>query len=453
MLDFSVGKPWKLLLQFSIPLLISNLLTQFYYVVDLYIVGNFIGANATAAVMTTMSIMFALVSLAIGITMGSSVIISQYFGAKDSLQIKRSIDTIIIFIFLASLTISFAGIVFCDALLRVIGTPEDVFADARTYALINFAGLLPLFGINCLIAILRGVGDSKTPLYALLISSGINIVLSLTFVLGLGLGIAGAAYSTVLAQSLTVAGMVFWLNRKHTIIKITLRKLEFAPEIFRNKIRIGLPNGIQHALAAVGMMAVLGIVNNFTAENSDILIAYSIVNRIDALAMSPAMAISIAIGAFTGQNIGAQKIFRIPYGLKAALLMSTLLTVVISAILMIFATPIMKMFSSEISAETIFLGRRYLLIVCPFIVVFSTMFIVSGVMRGAGDTLVPMFISLLALWIVRIPIASFLSEKIGADGIWVSIPVAWCVGCACAVLYYRTGRWKKKGVIKPIEDY
>jgi len=200
------------------------------------------------------------------------------------------------------------------------------------------------------------------------------------------------------------------------------------------------------------MMAVLGIVNRFTEENSNVLVAYSIVNRIDTLAMAPAMSFAIAIAAFVGQNIGARQLQRIPSGLKATLFMASTVTIIISIITVIFAAPLMKMFSTDITPEIITVGRRYLLIVCPCTVIFSIMFVFNGVMRGAGDTLIPMFITLLSLWIIRIPVASFLSDHLGTDGIWFSIPIAWLVGAICAIFYYRTGRWKNKGVIKQIEN-
>ena len=448
MLDLTNGKPWKLLLHFSIPMLIGNVLMQLYSVADFYIAGNYIGPEAVAAVGSSMPVLFALVSFIIGITMGCTVIVSQYFGAKDAVNMKRSVDTVIIFIVVAALLMMMVGLIFCNLLLHLVKTPEDVFDGAYTFMQINLIGLLPLFGINCLSAILRGVGDSKTPLYCMLISSACNIVLLLIFVPGMNWGIAGAAWATVLTQTLTVVGMILWLNRKHPVIKITLRRLVFDMNIFRNSVRIGLPNGVQQVLVAVGMMALLGIVNQFTTENSNVLVAYSIVNRIDSLAMAPAMTFSIAIAAFVGQNIGARKLYRIPSGLKATLVMSTMLTVLLSAVILIFTHPIMRMFSTEINEEVIAVGARYLLVVCPFCVFFSTMFIFTGVMRGAGDTLVPMFITLLTLWLIRIPVATFLSNLMGTDGIWWSIPIAWTVGMICSYLYYRTGRWKNKGVIK-----
>ena len=450
MLDFTIGKPWKLLLQFSIPLLITNVLQQLYNVIDFYIIGNHLGPEAMASVGITIPIIFALVSFVIGITMGSTVIVSQYFGAKDAGKVKRSIDTTIIFLIAAALIVMVIGLVFCAPLLRLVKTPDEVFRGAQIYMQVTLIGLVPLFGLNCLSAILRGFGDSKTILYTMLISSVVNVVFTLAFVLGMGWGIAGAAWTTVLSQALAAIGLVIWLNRNHPVIKITTKNISFDMEIFRSSIRIGLPNGVQQALVAVGMMTILGIVNRFSETNSDVLVAYTIVNRIDTLVLAPAMTFSIAIAAFVGQNIGAQKLHRIPAGLKATLVMSTAVTVVISVIFIIFATLAIKIFSIDITPDAIAIGQRYLRIICSFTVVFSTMFVINGVMRGAGDTLVPMFITLLSLWLIRIPIASLLSDIIGPDGIWWSIPVAWGVGAVCAILYYRTGRWKNKGVVKPV---
>jgi putative MATE family efflux protein len=453
MIDFTDGKPWKLLLQFAIPMLIGNVLMQLYSIADFYIVGNFIGSEAMASVGSSMPILFALVSFIIGITIGCTVIVSQYFGAKDFVKMKRSVDTVIIFIVVAALSVSVVGLLFCEPLLRLVDTPDDVFHGAYIFLKINLIGLLPLFGINCLNAILRGVGDSKTPLYVMLISSGLNIILLLIFVPVMEWGIAGAAWATILTQTITLIGMTIWLNHKHPFIKITIHKLVFDVDIFRSSVRIGLPTGVQQALVAVGMMALLGIVNRFTSENSNILVAYSIVNRVDSLVAVPAMAFSMAISAFVGQNVGALKFYRIPSGLSATLVMSSILTIFLSVVLMIFAHPIMKLFSTEINTDIITIGARFLMIICPFYIVFSTMFIFTGVLRGAGDTLIPMFITLLSLWVVRIPVASFLSDAIGPDGIWWSIPIAWSVGAVCAYLYYRTGRWKTKGVIKPVNDF
>ncbi len=448
MLDFTEGKPWKLLLQFAIPMLIGNVLMQLYNVVDIYIVGNYIGTDALAAVGASSPVLFALVSFIIGIATGCTIIISQYFGAKDIAKVKRAIDTVTIFVLVAAISIMVVGLFLCDPLLRLVKTPNDVFEGARIFLQISLIGILPLFGVNCLSAILRGLGDSKTPLYYMIFSSILNIVLVMIFVPVMGWGIAGAAWATVLAQLITVIAMIVWLNRAHPIIKIAAHRPVFDYGIFRNSVRIGLPNGVQQALVAVGMMALLRIVNRF---DSDVLAAYSVASRIDSLASAPAMTFSIAIAAFVGQNVGAQKQYRVSHGLRAAFNMAAIISVIISIVVILFGHIIMQWFATEAEPNVIAIGGRYLMIVGAFYIIFSTMFVINGVMRGAGDTLIPMFITLLSLWLVRIPVASILSDHLGPDGIWWSIPIAWSVGALCAFLYYRSGRWKTKGVVKPVE--
>jgi putative MATE family efflux protein len=309
-------------------------------------------------------------------------------------------------------------------------------------------GIIPLFGLNVLNSILQGSGNSKTPLYYLIFSSVLNILLLLLFVPVLKLGIAGAAWATVFAQTATIIVMILWLNSRHPFIHIAFRPRHFDFAIFRKSLQIGLPNGIQHALIAVGMMALLRIVNAF---NSDVLAAYSIAGRIESLASAPAMTFSAAIAAFVGQNAGARKFNRVSGGLKATLGISILVSVTISLLLVVFRYTVMGWFTTGADAGVIETGSRYLLIIAPFYVVFSTLFVFNGVMRGAGDTLFPMFTTLLSLWIIRIPFASIMSQHIGTDGIWWSIPIGWCLGAACAIGYYRWGKWKNKVMVNPSE--
>jgi putative MATE family efflux protein len=451
MLDFTKGKPWKLLLQFSIPMLIGNVLMQLYNVVDAYIVGNYIGTNALEAVGASMPLIFALVSFTIGMATGCTIIISQYFGARNMVKVKQAIDTTTLFVTLAAAVLTVIGILLCDPLLKLVSTPDNVFESARTFFIISMLGVIPLFGVNCFSAILRGLGDSKTPLYFLIISSVVNIILVMMFVPLLGWGIAGAAWATVITQTLTGVALVLWLNRTHPIIHVSFRHVSFNFGIFRDSVRIGLPNGIQQMLVAVGMMAMLRIVNEFDQITHGVLAAYSVAGRIDSLATAPAMTFSIAVAAFVGQNVGARKLYRVKYGLRAALNISAAITVVLSVLIVIFGHFIMQSFAKDATPGVIDIGYRYLLIVGSFYVVFTSMFVVNGVMRGAGDTLIPMFITLLSLWLIRIPVASILSKYIGADGIWWSMPVGWAIGAICAYVYYRSGRWKNKGVAKPAE--
>ncbi len=441
--DLTTGRPAGLILRFATPMLLGNVFQQLYNVTDSIIVGRFLGKEALAAVGASFPLIFMLVSFIIGIASGSTIIIAQYFGAKDMAKVRRSIDTMYIFLFFASLLVGILGIAFSEPVFRLIRLPEEVIPQAALYMQVYFTGILFFFGFNGTSAVLRGLGDSKTPLYFLIISTLTNIVFDLLFVVVFRWGIAGAAMATVFSQAGAFITLVIYLNKKHPLINLSWRKLAWDREVFRESIRIGVPTGFQQTFVSLGMLALLRIVNDF---GTDTVAAYSVAGRIDGLASLPAMNFGQALSTYTGQNIGARKISRVGEGLRATLRMSSMVAVVTSLIIMIFREPLMTLFTSD--TEVIQIGARYLLIVGGFYVLFSSMFVIGGVMRGAGDTIVPMFITLLSLWLFRIPLAAILSRSIGVDGIWWAIPIAWFMGMTLSFLYYRTGKWKTKTVVK-----
>ncbi len=441
--DLTTGRPAGLILRFATPMLLGNVFQQLYNVTDSIIVGRFLGKEALAAVGASFPLIFMLVSFIIGIASGSTIIIAQYFGAKDMAKVRRSMDTMYIFLFFASLLVGILGIAFSEPIFRLIRLPEEVIPQAALYMQVYFTGILFFFGFNGTSAVLRGLGDSKTPLYFLIISTLTNIVFDLLFVVVFKWGIAGAAMATVLSQAGAFVTLVIYLNKKHPLINLSWRKLAWDREVFRESIRIGVPTGFQQTFVSLGMLALLRIVNDF---GTDTVAAYSVAGRIDGLASLPAMNFGQALSTYTGQNIGARKINRVGEGLRATLRMSSVVAVVTSLIIMIFREPLMTLFTSD--PEVIQIGARYLLIVGGFYVLFSSMFVIGGVMRGAGDTIVPMFITLLSLWLFRIPLAAILSRSIGVDGIWWAIPIAWFMGMTLSFLYYRTGKWKTKTVVK-----
>lgn len=441
--DLTTGRPAGLILRFATPMLLGNVFQQLYNVTDSIIVGRFLGKEALAAVGASFPLIFMLVSFIIGIASGSTIIIAQYFGAKDMAKVRRSIDTMYIFLFFASLLVGILGIAFSEPVFRLIRLPEEVIPQAALYMQVYFTGILFFFGFNGTSAVLRGLGDSKTPLYFLIISTLTNIVFDLLFVVVFRWGIAGAAMATVLSQAGAFITLVIYLNKKHPLINLSWRKLAWDREVFRESIRIGVPTGFQQTFVSLGMLALLRIVNDF---GTDTVAAYSVAGRIDGLASLPAMNFGQALSTYTGQNIGARKISRVGEGLRATLRMSSMVAVVTSLIIMIFREPLMTLFTSD--PEVIQIGARYLLIVGGFYVLFSSMFVIGGVMRSAGDTIVPMFITLLSLWLFRIPLAAILSRSIGVDGIWWAIPIAWFMGMTLSFLYYRTGKWKTKTVVK-----
>ncbi len=445
MKDLSYGNEGKLILKFAIPMLLGNVFQQMYHVVDSVVVGKFIGKTALAAVGTSSPIIFLLVSFVIGITMGFTIVVSQYFGAGDMIRVKKAINTLYIFLFYTSILISILGIMLSGPIFRMIDLSPEIFPQAVLFLNIFLSGLVFLFLYNGTSAILRGLGDSKTPVYFLIGSIVLNIALDLVFVLIFHWGVGSVAVATIISEAMAFLFQVIYLNRYHKVVKFSFHDLKFDHDIFVKSIRIGLPTGFQQTFVAAGMVALYWIVNQFGVDANA---AYSAAGRIDSFASMPAMSFAVALSTFVGQNLGANRPDRIKAGFRATLIMISVLTVATSCIIVFFARFLMKMFTND--PVVIEIGRSYLMIIGSFYIFFSIMFIISGVLRGAGDTLVPMFFSLVSLWLLRIPVAYFLSRnpEIGVHGIWWSIPIGWFSGMLLNYLYYLSGRWKKKAVVK-----
>ncbi|MCK4677133.1 MAG: MATE family efflux transporter [Bacteroidales bacterium] len=443
MKDLTKGKESKVIFNFAIPMLLGNVFQQLYNVVDSIIVGNYIGKEALAAVGASFPIIFTLISLVIGIGTGSTIIIAQYFGAKDIKKVKRMIDTLYIFLFFASLLITLLGILGSEEIFRLIKLPDEVIPYAKLYLIIYFSGMVFFFGFSGTSAILRGLGDSKTPLYFLIIATLLNIILDILFVVVFKWGVAGVAYATIISQGAAFFTAIIYLNKTHEIINLSFRKLDFDKLLFRKSIKIGFPVGFQQAFVALSFLAMFWIVNPFGTNASA---AYSVAFRIDSFAAMPSMNFAIALASFVGQNLGANKPDRVKKGFYTTLKITAFISITMSAITVLFREPIFNLFTSD--PGVISIGANYLVIVAGFYITFSTMLIIGGVMRGAGATLIPMFITLLVLWLVRIPLSYFLSQKIGISGIWWGIPIAWILGMTLQYIYYLAGRWKTKVVVK-----
>ena len=443
MKDLTTGNTAKVIVLFALPMLAGNIFQQLYNVVDSIIVGNYLGKEALSAVGASFPVMFALISLVIGIATGSTTVISQYFGAKDYEKVKIAIDTMYVVIFLAAILITFIGIYFTEAIFRLIDLPEDIIPEATKYLQIILGGSLLMFGVNATNGILRGLGDSKTPLYFLIFSTLLNIVLDILFVVIFKFGIEGVAYATILASGVTFVLAMIYLNRYHELIHFSLANFRFDKEIFLKSVKIGLPTGLQQMVVAIGMSAIYRIVNQF---DTDVIAAYSVAGRIDSFAIMPAMNFAMALTTFTGQNIGAGKLQRVKEGLKATILLTAGISLFFSFVAVFWGENLMAMFTPDVNVQMI--GYRYLIIVASFYIVFSTMFSFTAVFRGAGDTLVPMFITLFALWFIRIPVSWYLSKIMGETGIWWGIPIAWGFGLTFSSIYFWIGKWKNKAVVK-----
>ncbi|MEF8811356.1 MAG: MATE family efflux transporter, partial [Bacteroidales bacterium] len=442
MKDLTRGNEGKLILRFALPMLLGNVFHQLYNIIDSIIVGNYIGKEALAAVGASFPVIFVFFSLVLGITSGSTVVISQYFGAGENEKVKRSIETLLIFLFFSSIGISILGIRFSREIFLLLRLPEEVIPMAEQYLKVFFGGVIAFFGFMGISASLRGLGDSMTPLYFLIISTVFNIGFDLLFVIGFGWGITGVAFASIIAQGGAFVTAIFYLNKTHQIIQLSLFKLRFDKSLFRKTLRIGLPTGIQQTVIAAGMMALVWIVNDF---GTNVIAAYSVAARVNSLATLPAMNFANALATFVGQNLGAKKEFRVKPGYIATLKMSSVVSITVTLVVVMFGDFIMGLFTED--PQVIQIGREYLTIVGSFYLIFSAMFSTSGVLRGAGATLIPMITTILSLWAIRIPGAYLLSQRFGETGIWWAIPIGWFMGLLMSYAYYLTGKWKNKVVV------
>jgi putative MATE family efflux protein len=447
MKDFTTGKEAGLILRFATPMLLGNLFQQLYNVTDRIIVGQVISEKALAAVGASFPILFALISFSIGIASGGTIVISQYFGAKDYNNVRKAINTLYFFFFIASIILSATGIILSESIFRLTKLPEEVIPYAKVYFNTIALGIVVFFGFNGTSAILRGLGDSKTPLYFLIIASIFNILLDLLFVVVFKWGVAGAAFATIISHLGAFITAIIYLNKTHKLININFLKLKFDRKIFYQSVKIGVPAGLQQTFVAIGMIALYRVVNEF---GTGVTSAYTAAGTIGNLAILPSITLSQALAAFVGQNMGAFKPDRVKNGLRATLLISSLISVGISVIIVAFRNILMHFFTDN--EEVIRVGTEYMIITATFYLLFSIMFTFNGVMRGAGDTLIPMFITLITLWLIRIPLAFLLSGIIGTNGIWWSSPASWSAGMLFSILYYLTGKWKSKVVVKKVES-
>jgi len=456
MKDLTQGSEGRNIFRFAVPMLVGHMFQQLYTFVDQIIVGRFLGKEALASVGASFPVIFTLIALIIGIATGGTIVISQFFGAKNFTKVKRAIDTIFILMGVFAVIMTVVGLSFSEQIFQLIKLPEELMPTANAYFSIYVSGLVVFFGYNGVAAILRGLGDSTTPLYFLVLATVLNIGLDLLFIVKLGWGIEGAALATIIAQGTAFIVAVFYLNKTHELIKFNIREFSFDWEIFRQSLRIGLPTGLQQTFVALGMMALMGIVNGF---GTDVVAAYTAAGRLDSLAIIPSMVFSTALSTFVGQNIGAGKIDRVKRGLTRTMMMASATAIGITLLVIVFKLPLMRLFTLD--QTVINIGGEYLTIVTSFYLLFTGMFVYGGVMRGAGDTIIPMFLTLFSLWIIRIPTALFLSQEsieifgltikgagLGEAGIWWSIPCGWGFGLILSYLYYRTGRWKTKTVVK-----
>ena len=425
MKDLTRGSEAGLIISFSIPMLLGNLLQQLYNMVDSIIVGNWVGKQALAAAGASFPIIFLLLALFMGLSMGSNILIAQYQGAQDTDRIRRTIETTYLYTFWGSLILMGVGFFGAGPIMDLLQSPPEVRPLAVLYLRVFSLGMLPFLGFNTISGILRGLGDAHTPLYMLLLSTILNIILDLLFVIAFGWGVAGVAFATALSQGVSLIACIIYLNRKHELLRVKLTALRFDRNIFILSVRIGIPSGVQQAMVALG--------------RTDAIAGFAAAARIESIASLPAMTIGMAISTFVGQNLGARQPHRVRKGLHASIILSVGISVIAALAFYLFGENLIGLFNPDVNVVSI--GTDYLRIIGPFFIVFSFMFMLNGVIRGAGETLIPLLTTLLAMWAIRIPAALLLSHKLGLSGVWWAYPTGWVVGSVISFIYYRSGRW------------
>jgi len=445
--DMTVGSPLRHIIKFSVPLLIGNVFQQFYSIADSYIVGNFIGTDAQAAVIIGMPVFFLVIALFAGLGMGATIILSQNYGAKEMETVRRTIRTIYSCIYIASIPLTVIGVLVTPSLMRLLGVPESAMDMAVTYVTITFIGLIGLMGFNFNAGILHGLGDSKTPLRFIIISSVINIALDLLFILVFKWGIAGVAFATVIAQTFSWLYGIWYIKKKYPELELSLFKVGLDKVILLKIVRVGVPSAIQQSLFAVGMLAMQNLINR---GGADFIAGFGIANRIDAFVFLPVFSFFAALSTFTGQNIGVKQIDRVKQGLRVTLIAALSMYAVIAFLVLTFGQHLLAQFNSD--PEVVGYGMRYLFSVLPFSFLIIIQFMLVAVMRGAGQVMVPVFTTIAGFILVRIPAAYLLERYLGMDYIFYCFAIGWVVSLTAAIIVFSTGRWKTKSLVIHTEE-
>lgn len=437
------GVIWKQLLLFFFPILFGTFFQQFYSTMDTIIVGRYIGKEALAAVGVTAPVINLLVGFFTGLASGAGVVISQYFGAREDLKVNRCVHTAVTLSLIAGVLFTALGIFTAPWVLRAMNTPADVFDQSVLYIQVYFTGMIPTLLYNMGTGILRSVGDSKRPLYFLIVSSLLNIGLDLLFVVTLDMGVAGAALGTVLSQVLSAILVVLALsNSAGASYSLSRHSLGIDRPLLGDIVRIGLPAGLQSVLYSISNLIIQAAVNNF---DTDAVAAWTVYGKMDAIFWMSVSSMGLAITTFSGQNFGAKKYDRIHKGLAVSMGMTTLITGLCVLLFLVFGRPLFLLFNDDPAVVECGLGMIRFLVPTYFLYICIEIF--SGALRGAGDSLIPTLLTCFGVcglrvgWIaVAVPLWPTLIT------VMASYPITWGLTSVCYVVYYLRGNWLRRRI-------
>ena len=443
--DMTVGRPWKRIMEFSIPMLLGNVAQQLYNAADSVIVGKFVGDDALSAVGSAMPILNLLLALFVGISTGAGIVVSQSFGARDREGLTKAIGNCIALSMVATIVIMIIGPIVNMPLLTLLGTDPTIIDWCADYLNIYFLGIIGFFFYNMLSGILRGLGDSVSALGFLLLAAALNVGLDLLFVRSMG--VAGVSLATVIAQAISAVFCYIKLMKMRDLFDLNLKSMKLIPSVAGRILRIGIPSGITQAIMATAGMVVLNLTN---AMGKTVVACNVIIMRVDGFAMMPNFTFGQAMSVYTGQNVGAGKYDRVTKGVKQGGAMALAFSTVITVVLLFFSQYLFEFFTE--TQSLIDLAVRMIRIMAVGYICISVTQVLGGVMRGAGDTVSPMWISIVSTILIRVPTAYLLAHLTKtADfphgqpiALFGSLMISWVLGMVLSIIVYSVGKWKKK---------
>ncbi len=447
--DMTTGKPWEKIVIFTIPMLLGNIAQQLYSTVDSIVVGKYVGDNALAAVGSAGPVYNLLLILFMGVSVGASVVVSQYFGAKKREELSKAIGNSITLTAIVSLLIMLMGLVLIKPLLEMLSTPESIIDWCYNYLMILVMGIAGTAYYNILCGVLRGLGDSVSALVYLLVATVINIVLDLWFVAGLDMGVAGVALATIIAQFISAFLCVLKLRKMQDVFDLKVHYLKINKRHASTIIKLGIPSGITQAIFSLAMIIVQSLTNSF---GEMVIAANVIIMRVDGFAMMPNFSFGTAMTTYAGQNVGAGQYERVVKGAKQGTLIAAATSAAITGLILIFGKFLMGMFTD--TADLVNLSNNMMRILAVGYIAMAVTQCLSGVMRGAGDTTTPMWISIITTVVIRVPLAyaiAYLTRTPDAPtgsylSLFISLLTSWVLGAVITALCYRRGRWRTKAV-------
>lgn len=447
--DMTIGVPWKKIVLFTVPMLIGNIAQQLYNTVDSIVVGNYVGDNALAAVGSAGPILNLLIVLFVGISVGAGIMVSQYFGAKQREELSKTVGNCITLTGIATVFVMVVASLVARPLLELLKTPESIIDWCHSYLLILFIGCAGLAYYNILSGILRGLGDSVAALFYLLVSTVINIVLDILFVTKLDMGVNGVALATAIAQAVSAVLCLLRLMRMEEVFDLKFHYLKLNAKHTMSIVKLGLPSGITQAIFSMAMIVVQSLTNSF---GEMFIAANVIVMRVDGFAMMPNFSFGTAMTTYAGQNVGAKLYDRVEKGAKQGTLIAIGTSTVITGLILLFGKALMGIFTG--TPELVELSREMMGILAVGYIAMAVTQSLSGVMRGAGDTMTPMWISIVTTIFIRVPIAygiAYLTRTPKLPGgreecIFISLLCSWLIGAVITFIFYRRGKWKTKAI-------